>query len=123
MASAVGGGILAAYSIDPDIMINSDAFLLGRSITNRLTTIYAIRMAGMFMIVLGTIWVRTRIMPRWLALVTYILAAVLLISVGFTHWVILIFPAWVLVISAYILYLNFLFQKGDLDIEGLTLED
>jgi hypothetical protein len=123
MASAVGGGILVAYSIDPDIMINSDAFLLGRSITNRLTTIYAIRMAGMFMIVLGTIWVRTRIMPRWLALVTYILAAVLLISVGFTHWVILIFPAWVLVISAYILYLNFLFQKGDLDIEGLTLED
>jgi hypothetical protein len=123
MASAVGGGILVAYSIDPDIMINSDAFLLGRSITNRLTTIYAIRMAGMFMIVLGTIWVRTRIMPRWLALVTYILAAVLLISVGFTHWVILIFPAWVLVISAYILYLNFLFQKGDLDIESLTLED
>jgi hypothetical protein len=123
MASAIGGGLLVAYSIDPDIMINSDAFLLGRSITNRLTTIYAIRMAGMFMIVLGTIWVRTRIMPRWLALATYLLAAVLLISVGFTHWVILIFPAWVLVISAYILYLNFLFQKGDLDIEGLTLED
>ena len=123
LASAIGGGLLVAYSIDPDIMINSDAFLLGRSITNRLTTIYAIRMAGMFMIVLGTIWVRTRIMPRWLALVTYISAAVLLISVGFTHWVILVFPAWVLVISAYILYLNFLFQKGDLDIEGLTLED
>lgn len=123
VASAFGGGLLAAYSIDPDIMINSDAFLLARSITNSLTTIYAIRMAGMFMIVLGTIWVRTKIMPRWLAFITYILAAVLLISVGFSHWVILLFPAWVLVISAYILYLNFLFQKGELEIDGLALED
>jgi len=122
-ASAVGGGLLSAFAIDPDLIANSDALLLARSITNRITTIYAIRMAGMFMIVLGTIWVRTQIMPRWLALITYASAAVLLISVGFSHWVILIFPAWVLVISAYILYLNFLFQKGELEIEGLTLDE
>ena len=122
-AAAVGGGLLTAYAIDPDLMANSDAFLLGRSITNRITTIYAIRMAGMFMIVLGTIWVRTKLMPRWLALITYASAAVLLISVGFSHWVILIFPGWVLVISAYVLYLNFLFQKGELEIDGLTPEE
>jgi hypothetical protein len=122
-ASAVGGGLLSAFASDPDLIANSDALLLARSITNRITTIYAIRMAGMFMIVLGTIWVRTQIMPRWLALITYASAAVLLISVGFTHWVILVFPVWVLLISAYILYLNFLFQKGELDIEGLTLDE
>jgi hypothetical protein len=39
-------------------------------------------MAGMFMFVLATIWVHTQVMPRWLALITYGLAAVLLISIG-----------------------------------------
>lgn len=120
-AAAIGGGLLAAYSIDPDLMIHSDSFLLARSITNRITTIYAIRMAGMFMIVLGTIWVRTQIMPRWLALITFVSAALLLISIGFSHWVTLLFPLWVLLISIYILYLNFLFKKGKLDIEALNM--
>jgi hypothetical protein len=122
-SAAVGGGLLSAYAIDPDLMANSDAMLLARSVTNSITTIYAIRMAGMFMIVLGTIWVRTQIMPRWLAFITFASAAVLLISVGFSHWVILVFPVWVLLISAYILYLNFLFQKGELEIEGLTMDE
>ncbi|MGB3701151.1 MAG: hypothetical protein WA997_07765 [Anaerolineales bacterium] len=62
-------------------------------------------------------------MPRWLAIITYALAVILLISVGFSRWVILTFPAWVLVISAYILYFNFLFQKGDLDLDGFKLEE
>ena len=122
-AAAVGGGLLAAYTIDPELMTNSDAYLLGRAITNRITTVYAIRMAGMFMIVLGTIWVRTQILPRWLALITFASAAILLISIGFSAWVMLIFPVWVLVISLYILYLNFLINKGELDLDGLTPEE
>ena len=122
-AAAVGGGLLAAYAIDPELMTNSDAYLLGRAITNRITTVYAIRMAGMFMIVLGTIWVRTQILPRWLALITFASAAILLISIGFSAWVMLIFPVWVLVISLYILYLNFLINKGELDFDGLTPEE
>lgn len=104
-------------------MTNSDAYLLGRAITNRITTVYAIRMAGMFMMVLGTIWVRTHILPRWLALITFASAAILLISIGFSAWVMLIFPIWVLVISLYILYLNFLINKGELDLDGLTPEE
>jgi hypothetical protein len=123
IAAAVGGGLLAAYSIDPELIINSDAHLLARSITNRITTVYSIRMAGMFMIVLGTIWVRTQIMPRWLALITFVSAVILLVSVGFSHWVILLFPVWVFLISVYILYLNFLFKKGDLEIDGLDMKE
>jgi hypothetical protein len=122
-SAAIAGGLLTAYSLDPDLVTSGGLFLLTRAISNRFTTVYAIRMAGMFMLVLGTIWVRTKIMPRWLALVTYALAIVLLISVGITHWIILAFPAWVLLISAYILNLNFLYQKGELEIEGLTLDE
>jgi hypothetical protein len=40
-------------------------------------------------------------------LVTYVLAAVLLMSIGFTPWVVLVFPAWVLMISVSTLVLNY----------------
>jgi hypothetical protein len=36
----------------------------------RIINVYAIKMAGVFMISLGTIWVRTRVMPCWLAFLT-----------------------------------------------------
>jgi hypothetical protein len=72
----------------------------------RISNIYAIRMAGVFMISLATISVRTRIMHRGLAFLTYGLALVLLFSIGYSLWVTLIFPAWVLIISVYILVLN-----------------
>jgi hypothetical protein len=62
-------------------------------------------------------------MPRWLAIITFVTAAVLLISVGLSHWVILLFPTWVLVISAYILYLNFLYKKGELSIDTIIMEE
>lgn len=74
------------------------------------------------MFVLGTIWVRTQVMPRWLPLVTYALAAVLLISIGFTPWVTMLFPAWVFLISVYILILNYRVQDKDAEKEdGLTV--
>jgi hypothetical protein len=63
-------------------------------------------MAGVFMISLGTISVRTRIMPRLLTFLTYALALVLLFSIGLSLWITLIFPSWVFIVSVYILALN-----------------
>jgi hypothetical protein len=45
-------------------------------------------------------------MPRWLAFLTYALALGLLLSISSSPWVTLIFPAWVFVVSAYILVTN-----------------
>lgn len=99
-AAAIASGLLTVYVADPEGLIFSNAYQTARSISNRITVTYSIRMAGMFMMVLGTIWMRTRLMPRWLVLLTFILAIVLLLSIGISHWVTLIFPAWVLIISA-----------------------
>jgi hypothetical protein len=63
-------------------------------------------MASVFMISLGTIWLRTGLMHRGWAFITYALALVLLISINFSLWVVLIFPAWVLAISVYFLLVN-----------------
>jgi len=106
-SAAAIGSVLVLYVSDPSSLTGSGIYSLALVISNRLNTVYAMRMAGMFMFVLGTIWVRTGVMPRWLALITYVLAAALLISIGLTAWVVLIFPAWVFVISVTILVLNY----------------
>ena len=61
--------------------------------------VYAIRMAGVFMISLGTIWIQTRVVPRLFVFFTYALALLLLVTINFSLWMILIFPVWVFVIS------------------------
>jgi hypothetical protein len=58
------------------------------------------------MISLGTIWIRPRVMPRWLAFLTDALALVLLVIIGSSLWVTLIFPGWVCVVSVHILVSN-----------------
>jgi len=40
-------------------------------------------------------------MPRWLVMVTYLLALALLVIINLNLWVALIFPAWVFVISVF----------------------
>ncbi len=119
-SAAAIGGALVLYTSDPDLLTSGGAYSLALAISNRLNSVYAMRMAGAFMTALGTIWVRTGVMPRWLALVTYLLAAVLLISIGFTPWVILIFPAWVFAISAAVLILNYRRAHDQEGTDGLT---
>lgn len=105
--AALAGGLLSSYSISKKTLIDSGIFTFSRAVTFQLINIYAIRMAGVFMISLGTIWLRTGLMHRGWAFVTYTLALVLLLSIGYTLWVPLIFPGWVLAVSVYILILNY----------------
>ncbi|MFN2157853.1 MAG: hypothetical protein ACK2UX_21685 [Anaerolineae bacterium] len=106
-SAAVLGGTLALLAADSSLLQGGASYALGVAISSRLNSVYATRMAGALMVALGTIWVRTRVMPRWLALATYVVAAVLLTSIGFTVWVVLLFPAWVAAISAAVLVLNY----------------
>jgi len=122
-AAAATGGVLVLYASSHGPPAGSEIYSLAIVISNRLNTVYAMRMAGMFMFVLGTIWVRTGVMPRWLAWVTYLLAAVLLISIGFTPWVVLVFPTWVFAISVAILVLNYRRAHEQAGPDGLTVAD
>jgi len=71
-----------------------------------ITNVYAIRMAGVFMLSLGTIWVRTRVMPRLFVFLTWILALFLLLGINLSLWLILVFPAWVFAVSVFILVVS-----------------
>jgi hypothetical protein len=69
--------------------------------------IYAMKMAAVFMTSTSAISLGARIVPRWMALLGFVLALVLLLNVGTIQWTLLVFPLWVLLISAYILVDNF----------------
>src|SRR5215471_8539070 len=106
VSAALAGGVLATYALEPSKLIDSGMYTLVRTVMSRITSVYAARMSGVFMISLGTIWVRTQLMPRWLVFLTYALALGLLLIISSSLWVTLIFPAWVGVVSVYILVLN-----------------
>jgi hypothetical protein len=103
IGAALAGGLLSSYAIESSVLIKSGVLTYNRSVLHHLFNIYAIRMAGVFMISLASIWLRTRVMHRSWAFLTYGLALVLLLSIDYTMWVTLIFPGWVLVVSVYIL--------------------
>ena len=111
------------YAFNPDVLYTSGLYTFIEGSIYKFSNVFAIRMAGMHMIVIGTIWIRTAVMPRWLALVTFILALVLLISITFLPWVTLVFPSWVIVISVYILILNYRYQQELSSRDGMTIRE
>jgi hypothetical protein len=106
ISMAIAGGIIAAYQINTGEILDSRIIYFARAVMLQLSNVYALRMAGVFMISLGTIWWRTGLMPRWLIVITYLIALILLIVINLSLWVTLLFPAWVFVIDLYVLYNN-----------------
>ena len=99
---AIAGGIVASsanYSGEP---LAEEVIVFGRAVMLQISNVYALRMAGVCMISLATIWLRTRLMPPWLAGSTYLLALLLLLVINLSLWVTLIFPAWVFLILSLI---------------------
>lgn len=104
MASAIAGGILQAAM--SGAAANDASLTFGRLVMYQLSHNYSVRMAGVFMLSLGTIWFRTGLMPRWLAILTLITAISLIVVFGESFMISLAFPGWVLLISLYILFRN-----------------
>jgi hypothetical protein len=106
VSAALAGGLLATHALEAGRLIDSGLYTLLRAVMVRITSVYAVKMAAVFMFALATISVRARIVPRGLTLLTYVLAVGLLLSIGSSLWVVLIFPAWVCAVSGHILASN-----------------
>ena len=103
-SAALAGGLLQILSTAPEVLIQTGAYALGRAEVYQVLNVYGIKMSGVFMFSTSTILLRTRIVPRWIAFLGYLLGAMLLLSVGIIVWVPLVFPLWVFLISAAILF-------------------
>jgi hypothetical protein len=102
VAAAVSGGLIAAAS-RPSGPPGADSLALGRDVTATLVNVYAMRMAAVFTLTTVTIARRTQIVSRWLTVAGIATALVLLVGVGISAWVELLFPAWILALSVDIL--------------------
>jgi hypothetical protein len=98
LAAGVGAGLERSGAA-----VNPDVGAFGQMVLLTVSKTYALRMAAVFMISLATIWLTTRLMPRWLAMGTYAMAAGLLLAAELSMWLTLTFPAWVLVVSVVLL--------------------
>jgi hypothetical protein len=106
VASAAAGSLLVTYASVAGDMVDSGVYTYGRDVVYRISNVYSIRMAGVFMFSLGTVGLRTGALPRPVAIITYFLAAVLLLVISYSLWITLVFPAWVLLVSLYFLITN-----------------
>ena len=106
-SAALAGGIVIAYGASPTALNNSETYGFARAVTYVVLNTYAIKMAGVFMISTCTLFLRTKVTPRWMALLGYVLALLLLVSISRVSWIFLVFPLWILLISIYILIENF----------------
>ena len=105
-ACALAGGLLEGLLAGGSQALPLNVYLLVRSVTDLAFNTFAVKMASVFMLSLGTLWRRTGVMPRLLSYLTYLLALGMLVAFSRSLWLLLIFPAWVLLISVYILITN-----------------
>jgi len=107
VAGAMSAGVIMEYHTMPNRLVESGIYAFGRAAVYQLINVYAVKMAGVFMISTSMIAIRIRIFPRWMAWLGFALALLLLLSTGYIFfWAPLVFPLWVLLVSLNILLSN-----------------
>jgi hypothetical protein len=106
VSAAVTGGIIIAYTSGADRLLGSPTFTLARALSYEIMNVYAIKMAGVFMVATSTLALRTGFIARWLAFLGYGLASLLLLSSRSIAAILLVFPLWILLVSLFILVDN-----------------
>jgi len=112
-STAVGAGLLASKEFLGANGTRTEVAAFGQGLLVALSNTCALKMAAVFMISLATIWLRTRLMPDWLVVVTYLVALSVLVAGDISLWMTMAFPGWVLVVSLVILV-----QSGVIDAPG-----
>jgi hypothetical protein len=94
--------IAVAVGLISDRLISAELWQFGHSLMALLAD-FAVKMAAVFMVATATITLRTAIMANWLGWLGYAIALILLLSSTVLPWIELLFPLWVLLVSAHVL--------------------
>jgi hypothetical protein len=103
VSTAVAAALVASNQGVTDPAAHAEVIAFGKMIVVSTSKTYALRMAAVFMISLATIWLKTGLMPRWLVIISYLVALTLLIASDVSMWLTMAFPVWVLLVSGLIL--------------------
>jgi hypothetical protein len=105
--AAVFGSLFGSFAVAAERLVDDDIYVFGAAFMNEILSNYMLRMAGIYMLSIASIWTRTGTMPRWLTIITYIVALGFILFAGTATETRFIFPGWVFLISVYILVLNY----------------
>lgn len=106
-SAAVSIATLETFTVPNNLPTQSDTYALARRFGYTLMNPYGIRMAAVFTFATSMIGFRTSVLPRWLAFTGFAVGFVLLLVITEFAWIVLLFPLWVLLVSAYILAADF----------------
>jgi hypothetical protein len=102
-AAIFGALVFVSTSAELSEAVKSANFRFGRAAAYILVNVYAAKMATVFMVSTSTLVIYTGIAPRWMALMGYAFAFLLLVGSYYTNWILLTLPVWTLLISVHIL--------------------
>jgi hypothetical protein len=103
-ASAAAAGALVETAPAGNIQqANNEIYYFVRRMSYAFLNVFAIKMAGVFMFSTCTIALRTAIFPRWVAFSGFVCGVALLVIISNWLWIGLLFPLWILLVSAQIL--------------------
>ena len=106
-AAAIIGAIIVTFSAAPNTPIDASAFHVARALAYNIVNVYMIKIAAVFTVALSTVALQTKIAARWLAIVGYVIALVMLFGSERLDWAFLAFPVWIFMVSVNILIDNY----------------
>ena len=113
--AATIGAIFGTLALAADGLIDNDIYIFGFAFMNQIIGNYVVRMAGVYMLSIGSVWMRAEVMPRWLTIITFIVALGFLFFASEIREARFIFPAWVFLVSVYLLILNYRRSNEELE--------
>lgn len=102
-SAALSGALVQTIVNGHTDLLYTETYYLARQLTGAFLNVFAIKMAGVFIMTTSTIVRRTGVLPRWVAYTGFASAAVLLLVITSWPWIALLFPLWILAVSLSIL--------------------
>jgi hypothetical protein len=109
--AAAVGAVFGTYALAAEVSVDKDVYLYGLVFMNQILGNYFLRMAAVYMLSIGSLWTRTKVVPRWMVIVTYVVGLGFLLFASILREARFLFPAWVLLVSVYILILNYRYTQ------------
>ena len=102
-SAASAASIIAANPYEAAPKVSATTLETFRSLAYSFMFVLGARAAAVFIMVTSTIALRSRVFPRWLIILGYVIGLVMLLSLSLMQWIVLLFPAWVFLMSLIIL--------------------
>jgi hypothetical protein len=121
--AATVGTVFGTYALAAEVSVDRDVYLYGLVFMNQIIGNYFLRMAAVYMLSIGSLWTRTKVVPHWMVIGTDVVGVGFLLFAGRLREARFLFPAWVLVVSVYILILNYRYRVEQGGMDGRTVAD